>query len=116
MNRTTVVVLALAGVLAAFVRPVSAQNVTCTQAGDHRVICSNGQTFFQSGNMTYDTQGHVYTNLGNQTLDGQGDLYTRNGNQVFDNHGNAWDTVNGQQVGPDGRRCAQVGTQVFCGR
>jgi len=115
MSRTTVVVLALAGVLAALVGPVSAQNVSCTQAGG-RTICSNGQTFFQSGNMTYDTQGHVYSNLGNQTLDGQGDLYTRNGSQVFDNHGNAWDTINGQQVGPDGKRCAVVGTQVFCGR
>ena len=116
MNRTRVVVLALAGILAAFVGPVSAQNVTCTPAGDHRTICSNGQTFFQQGNQTFDTQGHVWTNLGNQTLGSQGDLYTRNGNQVFDNRGNSWNDINGQQVGPDGNKCAQVGTQVFCGR
>ena len=115
MNRMAVVVLALAGVLAAFVPPAHAQNVTCTQAGT-RTVCSNGQTFFQQGNQTFDTQGHVWTNLGNQTLGSQGDLYTRNGNQVFDNRGNAWDVINGQQVGPDGKKCAQVGTQVFCGR
>ena len=51
-----------------------------------RTVCSNGQTFFQSGNQTFDTEGHVWTNLGNQ------------------------------QVGPSGNKCAQVGTQVFCGR
>jgi hypothetical protein len=116
MNRVTVVVLVLAGVLTAFVLPAYAQNVTCTQDGN-RVICSNGQTFFQSGNVTLDNQGHVWTNLGNQTLGNQGDLYTRNGNQVFDNRGNAWDVIGDQQVGPSGtKKCVPVGTQVFCGR
>ncbi len=116
MRRKVIFLAALVVGAAGLAHPAHAQNVTCTQAGS-RVICSNGQTFFQSGNITLDNQGHVWTNLGNQTLGSQGDLYTRNGNQVFDNRGNAWDIIGNQQVGPSGtKKCAEVGGQVFCGR
>jgi hypothetical protein len=115
MNRLAPVLIALALVLALAPRVARAQNITCTRTGD-QTICSNGQTFFHAGNMTLDTQGHVWTNLGTQTIGSQGDLYTQHGPQVFDNRGNAWTVIGNQQVGPSGSKCAPVGTQVFCGR
>ena len=114
MNRTVLVVFALL-LLAAFIPQAHAQNITCNQAGG-QVFCSNGQTFFRSGNITLDNQGHVWNNIGNQTIGSQGDLYTRNKNQVFDNKGNSWDVIGNQQVGPSGTKCAPIGNQVFCGR
>jgi hypothetical protein len=115
MNRQTLVLIVLAPALALAPWSARAQNITCVRAGD-RTICSNGQTFFQSGNMTLDTQGHVWTNLGTQTIGSHGELYTQHGPQVFDNRGNAWTVIGNQQVGPSGTKCAPVGTQVFCGR
>lgn len=114
-TKTGVLLGVTAGALLVLVGPARAQNVTCNQVGKH-VSCSNGQTFFRSGNITLDNQGHVWTNLGNQTLGSQGDLYTRQGNQVFDNRGNSYNIIGKQQVGPSGNKCVQIGTQVFCGR
>ena len=114
MNRTVLVVFALL-LLAAFIPPVHAQNITCNQAGS-QVFCSNGQTFLRSGNITLDNQGHVWNNIGNQTIGSQGDLYTGNRNQVFDNRGNSWSIIGNQQVGPSGTKCSPIGDQVFCAK
>ncbi len=115
MGRTIAVAAGVAMAVLALVQPAVAQNVTCNKVGS-QTYCSNGQTFFQSGNVTIDNQGHVWNNFGNQTLGSQGDLYTRQGNQTFDNRGNSWNVIGNQQVGPSGNKCVQIGSQVYCSK
>jgi hypothetical protein len=113
MTRTLIVVVAVGALLGVSLSAASAQQVICNKVGN-QTICSNGQTFNTFGNVTIDNQGRILNSFGNQTISNQGDIYTRQGSHVFDNRGNSWNVIDSQQVGPTGKKCTLVGTQVLC--
>ncbi len=113
MRRTLIVVFGVGAILGACLPAAHAQQVICNKVGS-QTVCSNGQTFNTFGNITIDNQGRLLNSFGNQTISNQGEIYTQQGSHVFDNRGNSWNVIDSQQVGPTGKKCTLVGTQVFC--